>query len=117
MRILIAEDDVLTLKVLEARLKRAGHQVESSVDGIEALRKVEAYQPDLVITDILMPYSSGLEFAGVVKQNYDIPIIILSGLHQESVIVEAFALGIDDYITKPFSALELVSRVNRLVFK
>ncbi|WP_207531935.1 response regulator [Desertivirga arenae] len=117
MKILIAEDDAVTLKVLETRLKRAGHEVESSIDGIEALEKIAAYQPDLVITDILMPYSSGLEFAGVVKQNYDIPIIILSGLHQEKVIVEAFALGIDDYITKPFSALELISRVNRLVLK
>jgi len=118
MRILIAEDDDLMRKTLEFRLKRDGHQVIVTHDGREALEKIAEHLPDLVITDIMMPYSSGLEIIGAVRQNYTqkIPIIILSGMGQEDVVLEAFTLGADDYITKPFSPNELSVRVRRFAF-
>lgn len=114
MRILIAEDDPLMLKALEFRLKKDGHEVILTKDGTEALEKIEELNPDLIITDIMMPYSSGLEIAGAVRQKSKTPIIILSGMGQESVVLEAFKLGVDDYITKPFSPNELIVRVRRL---
>jgi DNA-binding response OmpR family regulator len=115
MRILIAEDDDLMLKTLEFRLKRDGHEVIVTHDGKEALEKIALYTPDLVITDIMMPYSSGLEIISAVRSNYTyrLPIIILSGMGQEDVVLEAFQLGADDYITKPFSPNELTVRVRR----
>lgn len=115
MRILIAEDDELMLKTLEFRLKRDGHEIYLARDGKEALDLVEEKKPDLIITDIMMPYSTGLEIVGSVKQKYldKIKVIILSGMGQESVILEAFRLGADDYITKPFSPNELSVRVKR----
>lgn len=119
MKILIAEDDDLMSKTLEFRLKRDGHQVIVTHDGREALQKIIEQTPDLIITDIMMPYSSGLEIIGAVRQNYQLktPIIILSGMGQEDVVLEAFALGADDFITKPFSPNELTVRVRRFAIK
>lgn len=117
MKILIAEDDELMLRTLEFRLKKDGHTIFMARDGREALELIDANLPDLVITDIMMPYSSGMEIVGFLKQKYDnqIKVIILSGMGQENVILEAFRLGADDYITKPFSPNELSVRVNRFV--
>ena len=115
MRILIAEDDDLMRKTIEFRLKRDGHEVIVTHDGREALEKIAEHMPDLIITDIMMPYTSGLELTGAVRQkyHYTIPIIILSSMGQEDVVMEAFQLGADDFITKPFSPNELSLRVKR----
>jgi DNA-binding response OmpR family regulator len=115
MKILVAEDDQLMLKILEFRLKKDGHEVIVTRDGREAVAKLDEFQPDLVITDIMMPYLSGLEVVGAVKSKYPTgtPVIILSGMGQENVVLEAFQLGADDYITKPFSPNELSVRVHR----
>lgn len=115
MKILIAEDDELMLKTLEFRLKKDGHEVISTTDGREALEKIAEHKPDLVISDIMMPFVSGLEIVGNLRSKYKhhIPIIILSGMGQEDVVLEAFQLGADDFITKPFSPNELSVRVKR----
>ena len=115
MKIVIAEDEPIMLKTLELRLKKDGHQVIAAADGKEALEHIESSDPDLVITDIMMPYASGLEIVGAVRKRTDkkIPVIILSAMGQENVVVEAFNLGADDYITKPFSPNELSMRVRR----
>lgn len=105
------------LRTLEFRLKKDGHSIMMARDGREALQLIDTFLPDLVITDIMMPYSSGMEIVGFLKQKYNnsIKVIILSGMGQENVILEAFRLGADDYITKPFSPNELSVRVNRFV--
>jgi DNA-binding response OmpR family regulator len=115
MKILVAEDDELMLKMLEFRLRKDGHEVIVTHDGREALAKINELIPDLVITDIMMPYLSGLEIIGAVKKNHPntMPVIIISGMGQESVVLDAFQLGADDYITKPFSPNELSVRVKR----
>ena len=114
MRILVAEDEPIMLKTIELRLKKDGHTVIATDNGRDALEKIEQGEVDLVITDIMMPYSSGLEIVGRVKgQEKQIPIIVLSSMGQENVVLEAFNLGADDYITKPFSPNELSMRVNR----
>jgi DNA-binding response OmpR family regulator len=115
MRILIAEDDDLMRKTIEFRLKRDGHDVIVTCDGRDALDKIDEFMPDLIITDIMMPYTSGLEVTGAVRQKYQnrIPIIILSAMGQEDVVMEAFELGADDFMTKPFSPNELSLRVRR----
>lgn len=114
---MIAEDDELMLRTLEFRLKKDGHDIFVARDGQEAIAMVDANMPDLVITDIMMPYSSGMEIVGYIRQKYQnkIKVIILSGMGQENVILEAFRMGADDYITKPFSPNELSVRVNRFL--
>ena len=115
MTILVAEDDVIMLKTIEHRLKKDGHTVITTQDGREALTKIEDLSPDLIITDIMMPFASGLEIIGAVKRKpgKKIPVIVLSAMGQENVVLEAFQLGADDYITKPFSPNELSMRVKR----
>ena len=117
MTILVAEDDLIMLKTIELRLKKDGHTVIISHDGREALKELESSSPDLIITDIMMPFSSGLEIIGVVKKRTGkkIPVIVLSAMGQENVVLEAFQLGADDYITKPFSPNELSMRVKRYI--
>lgn len=119
MKIVIAEDDLLMLKTLELRLKKDGHDTIIANDGREALDKIKELSPDLVISDIMMPYVSGLEIVGMLRQRTDkyIPIIILSAMGQEDVVLEAFQLGADDFITKPFSPNELSIRVKRFGLK
>ncbi len=116
MRILIADDDQLMLKTLEFRLKKDGHEVFLSKDGQEAMAILNTQELDLVISDIMMPYSSGLELIGFIKQKFNnsIRTIILSGMGQENVVLEAFRLGATDFMTKPFSPNELSMRINRL---
>jgi len=117
MTILVAEDDLIMLKTIELRLKKDGHNVIITQDGREALKKIEEFSPDLIITDIMMPFSSGLEIIEAVKKRNDkkIPVIVLSAMGQENVVLEAFQLGADDYITKPFSPNELSMRVKRYI--
>lgn len=116
MKILVAEDEPILLKTIEMRLKKDGHQVIATANGRDALEVLDQQEVDLVITDIMMPYSSGLEVVGKVKQGEKkIPVIVLSSMGQENVVLEAFKLGADDFITKPFSPNELSMRIRRFV--
>src|SRR6202022_4291910 len=119
MRVLVAEDDLIMLKTIEVRLKKDGYDVITSQDGRDALKKFEELSPDLIITDIMMPYLSGLEIVGAVKKKggKETPIIVLSTMGQENVVLEAFKLGADDFITKPFSPKELSMRVQRYALR
>lgn len=119
MKILVAEDEPLLLKTIQMRLKKEGYEIITAANGKEALNLITSENPDLIITDIMMPYSSGLEIIAEVKQNnkLNIPVIILSAMGQEQTVLEAFNLGADDYVTKPFSPNELCLRVKRLALQ
>ena len=115
MKILLVEDNQLILKVIETKLKKEGYDVISCENGKEAIERIKHSLPDLVITDIMLPYNSGLEIVSFVKVGLkkNIPVIVLSGMGQEKTIEEAFKLGADDYMTKPFSLSELSMRIKR----
>ena len=116
MKILVAEDEPVMLKTIEMRLKKDGYTVVTADNGRDALLLIDSEDPDLVITDIMMPYASGLEVVGKLKQGaVKKPVIVLSAMGQENVVLEAFKLGADDFITKPFSPNELSMRVKRLL--
>lgn len=114
MRILVAEDEALMLRTIELKLKKDGHDVIGCSDGKQALQQIAEQQPDLVITDIMLPFASGLEIVQEVKKyEKKISVIVLSAMGQEKTVEEAFSLGADDYVTKPFSLSELSIRVKR----
>ena len=119
LKILIAEDDVLMIKILEFILKKEGYQVTSCKDGLSAIEKIPVLIPDLIVTDIMLPFRSGLEIIGYSKENFEnIPVIVVSSLgEEESTVVEAFNLGADDFVSKPFNPNELLLRVKRLFAK
>jgi DNA-binding response OmpR family regulator len=116
MKVLIAEDEPMLLKMMELRLKKEGYEVLTASDGLQAIALLEAEAPDLLVTDIMMPFVSGMELVGkVLERTPRIPVIVLSAMGQENVVLEAFSLGADDYMTKPFSPNELVIRVRKLL--
>ncbi|MDI6031610.1 response regulator [Flavobacterium sp. LB2P84] len=116
-KILIIEDDNLIIKILDFILKKEGYETYISKDGNDGIDQIGILQPDLIITDIMMPYKSGLEITAYSKKNYpSIPVIIVSALGKEDLtVIEGFKLGVDDFIAKPFNPIELVLRVKRFV--
>jgi DNA-binding response OmpR family regulator len=116
-RILIVEDESLILKALEFRLKRDGYDVIKAADGREGIRMIETEDFHLLITDMMLPFNNGLEVVNKAKElkGKTFPVIVLSNVGLENVVLEAFKLGADDYITKPFSPAELSIRVKRLL--
>lgn len=118
MKILIVEDDEVTLQAIEIKLKKDGFEPKAFTNVDEALNVLDSFKPDLIITDILMPHTSGLEFIGIIRSQSSgrqIPIIVLSGLGQEKIVLEAFQLGADDFITKPFNPNELSLRIGKVL--
>lgn len=116
-KILIVDDDELVLKILKFILKKEGYQLTVAKNGMEAIDKIPVLMPELILTDIMMPYKSGLEVINFVKEHYsNIPVIVLSALgEEENTVVEAFKLGADDFVSKPFNPSALLSRVKRLL--
>lgn len=117
MKILVVEDEELMLKALEFRLKKDGYTIVRAIDGRDAIARINEEDFDLVITDIMLPYNNGLEILNHVKKKAgkNVPVIVLSAVGLEKVVLEAFELGADDYITKPFSPTELSIRVKKLL--
>ncbi|WP_336838439.1 response regulator transcription factor [Sphingobacterium siyangense] len=118
MLILIAEDDELILRTVEHKLVKEGHEVVLTRNGREAIEKINELDLDLVVTDIMMPFASGIEIlSAIMTIGKKIPVIVLSSMGQEEVVVDAFDLGASDFMVKPFSPNELVLRIKRLINK
>jgi two-component system response regulator VicR len=118
-KVLVCEDDFMMLRTIEHRIKMDGHEVITVTDGAKAIEvlKVQGASINLIITDLLMPYMSGLELINSIRAQYQLktPIIVLSKVGNEDTVLQAFELGADDYLTKPFSPNELSIRVKKLV--
>lgn len=114
-KILLIEDDILIQKTVESKLRKEGFEVISCSDGKEGIKQLMNEYPDVVLTDVMLPYASGLEIVSKVKaiSDKDIRVIVFSTLGQEQTVGEAFDLGADDYITKPFSLTELIIRIKK----
>ncbi len=118
-RLLLAEDDELLASLLNYRLEKSGYQVSMSYNGKEVKDQLVKEMPDLIISDIMMPYFSGLELIDYVRNelNSKTPIIIISSAGNEENVLNAFDLGANDFISKPVSPAELIVRVERELAK
>lgn len=116
MKILICEDEEIMLTALEFRLQRQGFEVIIAEDGKQALEKIKNETPDLIVADIMMPYTNGLELINYVRKDLasTLPIIVISALEHEDTVLEAFRLGASDFITKPFKPNELILRIKKI---
>lgn len=116
-KILIIEDDLLISSLVQFRLKKDGYETHLVCDGNEGIKAIDAFLPDLIITDVMMPFRSGIEIIHHAKKYQpDTPIIVLSSLgEEEEVVLEAFNLGVADFIPKPFNPNELAIRVKRIL--
>ena len=117
-KILIADDEPNQLELLSFNLRQAGFTVLEAADGKQAVNMVEDLQPDLVILDWMMPHMSGIEVCRLFRsrtETKNLPVIILSARGEEGDRTLGLDTGADDYISKPFSPRELVSRVKALL--
>lgn len=110
-RILVVDDEPNIREVVDLYLRREGFDVEVAVDGEAALEAIDRKIPDLIVLDLMMPKVGGLEVTRILRDNFDIPIIMLTAKSQEEEKIAGLELGADDYVTKPFSPRELVTRV------
>jgi DNA-binding response OmpR family regulator len=114
-KILVADDDPKIVKVIKHVLMAEGFRVICAADGEEAIRRFRLEQPDLVITDIMMPKKDGLEVCKILTAEADVPIIVLSAKGEETDRIVGFRMGVDDYLIKPFSPSELALRVRAIL--
>jgi two-component system, OmpR family, alkaline phosphatase synthesis response regulator PhoP len=114
-RILVVDDEESILKVVDYALSEAGYEVHTAIDGPGAEFIFEEVQPDLVILDVMLPGKSGLDVARDLRAASNVPIIMLSARGDEVDRILGLEFGADDYVTKPFSPRELVSRVRAIL--
>lgn len=110
-KILVVDDEKPISDIVKFNLDKEGYDVVTAYDGEEALKKVEAESPDLILLDLMLPKIDGLEVARQIRKEHDTPIIMLTAKNSEIDKVLGLELGADDYVTKPFSNRELVARV------
>lgn len=114
-RILVVDDEPKIVELININLEKEGFNVISASDGYDALEKVTKYLPDLIILDIMMPDMDGYETLKRIREISTVPVIFLSVKGQEFDRVRGLDLGADDYMTKPFSPRELVSRIKAIL--
>lgn len=111
MKILVVDDERLIRNVIREYLENEKYEVFEAENGFDALRVLETNRVDLIILDIMMPRMDGFETLKEIRKTKDTPVIMLSAMKEEEDKLSSFNLGVDDYITKPFSPKELVARV------
>jgi DNA-binding response OmpR family regulator len=111
-RILVVDDDEYVTKLLQRILIEAVYDVVTAISGKEALDKLTGASIDLVLLDIKMPGLDGFQTLAMIRKQSNIPVIMVTGIAEVTSVNEAFNLGADDYITKPFRTGELLARIN-----
>ncbi len=115
VRILVVDDDPMTLRSVRDTLSSAGYTLLVAGDPEEALRLFESERPDMVLLDLLLPGSDGIDLMGYMLRIRDVPVIFLSAYGREEIVVRALESGAIDYMVKPFSPTELTARVRGAV--
>ena len=117
MKILIVDDEKDIRELLRQYAEFSGYEVCEAADGFDAVRMVQSEAPDLVIMDVMMPGLDGFGAVKAIRKSSDVPIIMLSARGEEYDKLYGFDLGIDDYVTKPFSPREVMARVGTVLHR
>ena len=112
MKILIVDDEEMIRGVLKEYVEFEGNEAYEACDGMEAVKMCRSEDYDLILMDIMMPHLDGFSAVKEIRKNKDVPVIMLSARGEEYDKLFAFELGVDDYVTKPFSPKELMARIN-----
>jgi DNA-binding response OmpR family regulator len=116
--VLVVDDDPVIVRLLEVNFEMEGFEVVTAVDGMDGVERCRTTQPDIVVSDVMMPKLNGLELCVALKADdttKHIPVVLLSAKAQVSDIRAGLDSGADDYVTKPFEPLDLIDRVNKLL--
>lgn len=114
-RILVVDDEVRMVRFIRLNLEHDGFQVIEAYNGLQALERMRTNLPDLVLLDVMMPDIDGFEVLRTIREVSQVPVIMLTAKGEEDDRVRGLELGADDYITKPFSPREMVSRVRAVL--
>ena len=117
-RILVADDDPVAARFVASLLAEKGYEVLVAPDGEHAFEIAMKLRPDLIVSDLVMPYRDGFDIVQAIRESRalaDVPIVILSMKDREEDIVRGLETGADDYVVKPFNARELLARVRKLL--
>lgn len=116
-KILLVDDDRMVITLMNYRLKKDGFDISVCSDGKKAISQLKGALPDLIIVDIMMPKVSGFEVLRYLRNTLqsNIPVIVLSSINDEDTLIEAFELGADEFVTKPFNPEEVVIRIKKLL--
>lgn len=109
--VLVADDDVDICDMLGMKLRQSNYEVHTALDGLQTLEMIRSVRPNLVILDIMMPFKSGMDVLREMRSDpaiADIPVILMTASRQEKDVESGFALGVIDYINKPFNLKDLV---------
>ena len=119
-RILVADDDPVAARFVASLLEESGYEVLVASDGEHAYEIAVRLRPDLIVSDLVMPYRDGFDIVRAAREHEalaDVPIVIVSMKDREEDIVRGLETGADDYLVKPFNARELVTRIRKLLAK
>ncbi len=114
-RVLVADDEIRILNFLRSNLRALGYEVVTASNGLEALEQFHASHPDIILLDILMPEMNGFDVLKEIRGFSKVPVIFLSAKGNERDRITGLDMGADDYISKPFSPDELVSRIEAVM--
>jgi DNA-binding response OmpR family regulator len=117
-RVLVVDDETDTLEIIRIGLEFKGYEVITAVNGEEGWEKVQSHNPDLVISDVMMPRMNGLELCKKIKDSFttsSLPVVLLTARSQVEDKVSGLTLGADDYVAKPFDMRELLARVDMIL--
>jgi DNA-binding response OmpR family regulator len=114
-KVLVVEDEPTLLETLEYNLTRQGYEVYTAADGLAALEVARREQPDAIVLDIMLPGLDGLEVCRILRREMNVPILMLTARADEVDKIVGLEVGADDYLTKPFSMRELLTRVKALL--
>ena len=114
-RVLVVDDEKLIVKGLKFSLEQDGMQVDCAYDGEEALEYAQSNQYDIILLDIMLPKMSGLEVCQQIRENSNVPIIMLTAKGDDMDKIMGLEYGADDYITKPFNVLEVKARMKAIM--
>jgi len=115
--ILVVDDERHIVRLVQVNLERAGYEVATAYDGVEAIEAVQSELPDMIIMDVMMPRMDGFEALKELRANEqtkDIPVIMLTAKAQDADIFKGWSSGVDSYLTKPFNPRELLAFVDRI---
>jgi len=114
-RILVVDDEERMVRFIRLNLEHDGFQVIEAFSGLEAIEKIRSNLPDLILLDVMMPDIDGFEVLRMIRETSNVPVIMLTAKGEEEDRVRGLETGADDYVTKPFSPRELVSRVRAVL--
>jgi DNA-binding response OmpR family regulator len=114
-KILVVDDELNILELVKLYLEREGFKVEAVSTGTDALSKMNTFNPDLIVLDLMLPDMDGFEVCRQVRKKSNVPIIMLTARKEDVDKIVGLELGADDYLTKPFNPRELVARVKAII--